>query len=285
MLPSAASNPRERLNYNAKNLTILGSLFNWLCVDEINQSSVHAMAERFGLPLPMKDFRIELRWKLYDQYHIFDNKRRQLFHIKRVWEQNYLREVLALHLATRVFDPELFVPNYLTGTYVGGWKKWKMPVPYIMTPFLQGKTVKMDFKRDPQSPLWMWFGRHHYLHVLLSLYDVEPRHFMVVEDRTVVKRLDLGLAFTKLDQKYDGFQAIFGDAAFEQNPAFQEGVAFEREGIQNNLQTNRPALISILQEFSQLEEDSIVDFNPVHFYQELKTYWRRWVPELDLGKE
>jgi hypothetical protein len=62
-------------------------------------------------------------------------------------------------------------------------------------------------------------------------------------------------------------------------------VAFEREGIKYNLQTTRPLLISTLREFSQLEEDSIVDFNPTRFIQELKIYWSKAVPELDLDKE
>ncbi len=280
--PANESKPREILNFSTKNLTSLGHMFNWLCVGDIDRLSVYALAERLGKPLTTKDFRIELRWKLYDQYHILDNKRRQLFHIKRVWEKNYLREVLALHLATRVFDPELFVPSYVTGTYVSGWKKWKVPVPYIMTPFQYGKEVKFNFKRDPGDPLWLWFGRHYYLHVLLSLYDVEPRHFLLVNEGKVVKRLDLGLGFTKLDQKYDGFQASFGDVTFEQNAMFQQGIAFEREHVLHNLLTSRPTLVSTLREFCELEEDSIVDFNPGQFCQDLTKYWCKMVPELDL---
>ncbi len=281
-MPPPDSKPKEILNFSTKNLTTLDHLFNWLCVGDIDRLSVYTMAERLGKPLTTKDFRIELRWKLYDQFQVFDNKHRQLFHIKRVWERNYLREVLALHLATRVFDPELFVPNYLTGTYMSGFKKWKMPVPYIMTEFLRGKEVKSGFKRDPSDPLWSWLGRHYYLHVVLSLYDVEPRHFLVVDEGTAVKRLDMGLAFTKLDQKYDGFLKFFGDAAFEQNAAFQKGMAIEREKVLHNLQTTRPALNSTLREFCQLEEDSIMDFNPGQFCQDLKTYWSRMVPELHL---
>ncbi len=280
--PTSTSKPKEMLNFSTKNLTALGHLFNWLCVGDIDRLAVYAMAERVGKPLTTKDFRIELRWKLVDQYHVLDKKRKPLFHIKRVWEQNYLREVLALQLATRIFDPELFVPNYVTGTYLAGFKKWRMPVPYIMTEFLSGKEVKFSFKKDPLDPLWQWFGRHYYLHVILSLYDVEPRHFLLMDGGTGVKRLDMGLAFTRLDQNYDGFQKSFGDAAFEQNSLFQKGIAIEREKVLHNLQTTRPSLCRTLGEFSQLEEDSIMDFNPGQFCQDLMNYWNRMVPELKL---
>ncbi len=279
--PPNASKTMEILNYSTKNLSTLGRLFNWLCVGDIDRLSVYAMAERLGKTLTTKDFRIELRWKLYDQFQVID-KHQQLFHIKRVWERNYLREVLALHLGIRVFDPELFVPNYVTGTYMSGFKKWKMPVPYIMTEFLRGKEVKFGFKRDPSDPLWSWLGRHYYLHVVLSLYDVEPRHFLVVDEGKGVKRLDMGLAFTKLDQKYDGFLKFFKDVPFEQNAAFQNGLAVEREKVLRNLQTTRPALSSTLRDFCQLEEDSIMDFNPGQFCQDLTNYWGRMVPELHL---
>lgn len=277
------SKSKEILHFSTKNLTALGHLFNWLCVEDIDRTSVNAMAERLGKPLTTNDFRIELHWKLVDQYHVVDEKRQPLFHIKRVWERNYLREVLALHLGINVFDPELFVPNYVTGTYMAGFKKWKSPVPYIMTEFLHGKEVKFSFKRNPLSPLWSWLGRHYYLHMILSLYDVEPRHFLVVDEGTTVKRLDLGLALTKLDQKYDGFQKSFGDDAIKQNTAFQKGVEFEREKVLHNLNTNRLLLNHTLNEFGQLEEDSIVDFNPGQLRLDLINYWGKMVPELDLG--
>jgi hypothetical protein len=265
----------------SENYATLEHIFNWLCVSAIDRVAVLAMAERLGHSLASEDISIDVRWKInYDQYQIFDSKHQQLYHIKRAWEANYLREVLALHLATRVFDPELVVPDYLTGTYAGK----KTTAPYILTTFVKGKMIKFSFKKDPGNPLWSLLGRQYYLHVLLSLYDVDPRHFLVVDEGKEVKRLDLGLAFTKLNQVYDGFQAVFKGVAFEENPAFQQGVAFEREKVLHNLQTTRPILISILSEFNQLEEDAIVDFNPSQFVYELMTYWAKVVPELDIGR-
>ena len=277
--------PGGPLQFTSKNLDTISHIFNWLCVGTIDNVAILAMAERLGHSLASEDIRIELREKIfYGQYQIFNREHRQLFHIKQAWEKKYLREVLALHLATRVFDPEMFVPDYLTGTYTGVRKKGVLAFPYIMTEFVKGKEVKFGFKRDPGNPLWTWLGRHYYMHVLLSLYDVDPRHFLLVDEGKVMKRLDLGLAFTKLDQGYDGFQASFKGVAFEQNPAFQQGVAFEREKVLHNLQTTRPTLISILSEFNQLEEDALVDFNPSQFCYELMTYWAKAVPELGIGR-
>ena len=159
-----------------------------------------------------------------------------------------------------------------------------MPVPYIMTRFLHGKEIKFGFKHDPSHPLWVWFGRHYYLHVILSLYDVESRHFLLVEEGTnkVVKRLDMGLAFTRLEQEYDGFKKSFGDEPFKQNALFQDGLSFERDRILHNLQITRPILTRTLGEFSQLREDSIMDFNAQQFCQDLENYWNKSVPELAL---
>ncbi|OLS13800.1 MAG: hypothetical protein RBG13Loki_2561 [Promethearchaeota archaeon CR_4] len=280
------SKSKEPPQLTSKNVAALDKIFNWLCVNAIDPTAISAMAERLGNPVTLTNIQIVLREKIfYSQFQIFNGNHQQLFHIKQAWEGNYLREVLALHLATRVFDPELFVPDYLTGTYTGAGKKAKLAFPYIMTAFVKGKQVKFGFKKDPESPLWWWFGRHYFLHTLLSLYDVDPRHFLLEEEdkgMKGVKRIDLGLAFTKLDQSYDGFQSAFKGVEFEKNPAFQQGFAFEREKVLHNLQTNRFAVGEILFEFTQLEMDHILDFDPNQFCQNLITYWRKAVPDLEI---
>ena len=248
---------------------------------EIDERAVYYMGQKLGLTLDNEDLFIKSNWLQYKKFIIFTVQSKSIFHIKQIWENYYAREVLGLHLGCYVLDPELFARNYLTGTYRGGfWRK--KPIPYIMTMFIQGDDINPEFRRDPEDPLWFWMGRHYYLHLALSLYDVKNRHFRVAHEGGVLKRLDLGLAFRHLDRTYNGYEEYFGSTRYQDNELFQQGWAFEKQLVQVHLAQTRDKLVSTMRGFNTLEEDDLIDFDPQLFCKELKIYWERTVPELQL---
>ncbi len=254
-----------------------------MSVSDIDEQNIFYMAQKLGITLKSEDVWIKSTWNIYKQYTVFTIHTKELFFIKRLWEKYFLREILGLHLACYFFDPELFVFNYLTGTYRSGfWRK--IPTPYLMTIYVSGDDISPEFKRDPKDPLWFWFGRHYYLHLILSLYDVENRHFKIARKDGAVKRLDLGLSFRHIDRDYDGFREYFGILRYEDNAVFQKGLLFEKQLVSMNLATNRSKFQKTMKGFSGLKEDDLIDFNPDLFCQALKIYWDKNVPELKLSE-
>ncbi len=283
-----SSNPTDVPQQSSKgyqiggNQALLGQYFNWFDVPDIDEQNIFYMAQKLGLVLNNEDVWVKSNWTTYKQYTVFTVQTKELFHIKRIWENYFVREVLALHLATHVLDPDLFVFNYLAGTYRAGFWRWKAPTPYLMTTFIRGDDIEPNFKRDPNDALWYWLGRHYYLHLILNLYDVENRHFKLAHDDGTVKRLDLGLAFFHLDRPYDGYQEYFGALQYYDNALFQQGLHFEKEMVSMHLTATRPKFLHTMQGFMRLREDDLVDFNPNYFCQALKIYWEKNIPELRL---
>lgn len=284
---SSESNPKQdehqKDRLDTDNFSRLGLIFNWMSVSDIDDQNMFYMAQKLGITLKSEDVWIKSTWNVYKQYTIFTIHTKELFFIKRLWERYFLREILGLHLACYIFDPELFVFNYLAGTYQSGfWRK--EPTPYLMTIYVHGDDISPEFKRDPKHPLWYWFGRHYYLHLILSLYDVENRHFKVSNQVGTVKRLDLGLSFRHIERDYDGFREYFGALRYEDNSSFQQGVQFEKEMVSTHLSTTRPSFLRIMKGFAGLKQDNLVDFDPDLFCRALKIYWEKNVPELRLSK-
>ncbi len=251
-------------------------------VPDIDEQNIFYMARKLGLTLKNEEVWIKSTWQTYKQYVVFTVQTNELFFIKHIWETLFLREVLALHLGSHILDPELFVSNYLAGTFRAGFWRWKAPAPYLMTGYIHGDDIKAEFKKDPEDPLWYWFGRHYYLHLILSLYDVENRHFKIAHTDGTVKRLDLGLAFRHIDRDYLGFREYFGSQKFEDNDLFQKGLHFEKEMVQMKLTTTRPKFLQTMKGFEALKTDAIVDFDTKIFCNALKRYWNKSVPDLKL---
>ncbi len=274
----------QNIQPEVSNMTRLTEIFNWMNVPDIDEQNIFYMAQKLGFKLKNEDVWIKSTWQTYKQYVVFTVQTNELFFIKRSWETLFLREVLALHLGCHVLDPELFVFNYLAGTYRAGFWRWKTPTPYLMTGFIHGYFIKGDFKKNPEDPLWHWFGRQYYTHLILSLYDVENRHFIIAQKDGTIKRLDLGLAFRNINKEYQGFTEYFGSQKFFDNKLFQKGLQFEKEIVQKKLTSTRPALLRIMNVVGTLKKDDLVDFDTKIFCEALKRYWEINVPELRLSE-
>ncbi len=284
---SSESNPKydgqQIIRLDPDNIPRLALIFNWMSVTDIDEQNIFYMAQKLGITLKSEDVWIKSTWNVYKQYTVFTVHTKELFFIKRLWEKYFLREILGLHLACYFLDPELFVFNYLTGTYSAGfWRK--TPTPYLMTIYVHGDDISPEFKRDSKNSLWYWFGRHYYLHLILSLYDVENRHFKIASKDGTVKRLDLGLSFRHIDRNYDGFREYFGALRYEDNALFQQGVQFEKELVSMRLSATRASFHRIMKGFTSLKQDDLVDFDPDLFCRALKIYWDKNVPELRLSE-
>jgi hypothetical protein len=250
---------------NPENIEILKDLFNWLSIPELSEPIIQICAEKLNTQLP-ENFLFNCTRKLHKKCEIFGLDRKPILFLKYVRDK-YIHEVLGLHIAKFFFDPELCFKNYLTGLY--GEKK---PIPYIMTTYEEGEHIgKYDI-----SEFKFLLGRQCYLHEVLSLYDVHDRHF-IVRNQNSLCRIDFGLCFESIPNKYWGFLDYLKRKKFDYDDVeFQKGYNYEKDLIINNMKGKQADLNSIIIKIGTLQRDNvIVVFYPNRFINRLIDHWSR----------
>lgn len=292
-------------------------VLNYLPVDHLDDEGVAAMARKLGTCFDCGpgDFYLKSQWTFYPRYQVFSTAApaangapggvpRPLFHVKKLWEDSPLKEVLGLHLLSRVFDRNLGPSDYVFGRYTAGKWLWKHVAWYLCTTWVDGSPLPPEFRRtgavefggrDVTGEVWRALGRQYVAHEVLSLYDVEDRHLLLAVDRVdrrvSLRRIDLGLSFAHLDYgRYRGFEQVFKRADPLDHPEFGEGVEEERAKVVAALGRSEVVsqLRAALEVVTSLRDDHPLcrfapplTFKPKQFGRQLADYWRRvvdWAP-------
>jgi len=154
---------------NNYNRDILENIFNWFSISDLSEIEIRKIADKLNFQLD-DQFLFKCTWSYYRKCTVFSlNRVPQLF-LKYIRE-NYIQELLALHLTKYFFDPELCFNNYLTGFFQNKNKQ----IPYIATTYEMGDHIG----RYDINEFRYLLGRQCYLQEILCLYDVYERHFIV----------------------------------------------------------------------------------------------------------
>lgn len=248
-----------------KNLEIIKNNFHFIEVDEISEGAVTEIGKRLGLEFNPDEISVKSDWKKFKKYFVFDKDEKRLLFIKDIWETNGFKEVIALHMAKHIFEPELVAEDYVFGFHYGRAFS-KKPQPFLATTFVPGEPLK---KRG-WEPHAFELGRQFYLHQVLSLYDCELRHFLIHNDK--VRRIDLGLGFYHLTNRYRGFEEYM-PKGLPYMRKFWRGYDFEEGKIKVMILNTRDELKRLLDELYELVEDDLIDFRPKRFVRRLERYW------------
>lgn len=235
---------------NPRNLEIFERIFNWHPIDEVSDETVKELSRMMGIPLD-EGFSMKSKWGYFKKYTISDPQDQPILFLKYV-RAHYPEEILGLHLTRYFLDPELGFQEYYTGVL----HKRRKEVPFIITTFEQGDHVGNKDINEYKFQL----GRLGYIHEILSLYDVEDRHFIVREDDSVC-RIDFGRSFEHPERKYVGFKEYLAHKKFGMNdPEFQAGYQEEKRTVKQNLQGKRTKLLDLMRNFKELRRDDEIVF-------------------------
>ena len=253
-----------------ENFYILEEIFNWLSITEVSKEEIYRMSQNLDIFLE-QDFYVKSKWGHFKKYFIFTLENKPLLFIKNVTE-HFIEEVLGLHLSIDFFNTNLTFNKYLAGIYTVGFWKFKHSIPYMMTPYEEGK----DLSKYEITKFKHELGRQAYFHEILSLYDVYDRHFIVRNDNTLC-RIDLGRSFENLNKKYLGFFDFMRSHKLQfEDEEFQRGYEQEEQLIKKNIENKKEGLIELFQSIKNLKRDNeIVTFDVNLFLEHLSNYWKQ----------
>ncbi|MHA1270089.1 MAG: hypothetical protein ACTSPY_09915 [Candidatus Helarchaeota archaeon] len=239
--------------------------FHWKSIRNINTDEIPHLAQYLGINLT-PDFKLKSNWSYYKQYDVFDINGRPIFHIKKSMGLDVFFEALALHLG-KIADPDLCPDNYLVGNYDVGFWKWKSPIPFVLTTYCHGESLK---KEEVVNYLFQ-IGRHFIFHKFLELHDVHERHFILNND--ILKRIDYDLSFRELKGKYSGFDKWIKKYSLFNRSEFLKGADSEVKLIRKNLLENKKDFKEIMSavRFISIEKTDDKLYNT--FYNNLLEYW------------
>ncbi len=247
-------------------------LLNYIELEgDINEENVVKVLEKFDiLPREPRQVHVKGNWHQFKQFHVYSLDKRPLFFIKEMWETELFKEILGLHFGIHFFDPDLCIKNYMFGRW---HRQGKEDKPVLITSYVNGNALQRKQFNDFHYEL----GRQHAFHQVLSLYDVDWRHFII--SRGTLVRIDLGRSFRNLAINYQGFWD-FNYSKLERSDAFNKGVAHEFETIRKNTERNKGHIQLLLSRLERFGDASnlFVDFSLPEFVRMLRDYWRREVP-------
>jgi hypothetical protein len=239
--------------------------FHWRTIRNIDSDEVLQLAQYLGIEFD-RDFHIKSNWSYFKQFDVFSIAGTPIFHIKKSMEKDFFYEALALHLG-RIVDPELCPKNYIVGTYDVGFWKWKSPIPFILTTYVEGPSLK---QREQLTYLFQ-LGRQFGFHKFLELHDVYERHFIIRNNLLV--RIDFDLSFREMEGKYTGFDRWIKEYKLWDYSDFVKGVNFEAITLKKNLVINKrhfQEIINAIKLMSEMEKNK----RDIHdYYNNLMKYW------------
>jgi hypothetical protein len=181
-------------------------------------------------------------------------------------EKDFFYEALALHLG-QIVDPELCPKNYIVGTYDVGFWKWKSPIPFILTTYVVGPSLK---KSEALNYLFQ-LGRQFVFHKFLELHDVYERHFILSSNSLV--RIDYDLSFRELEGKYTGFDRWIQEHRLHNQSLFLQGVNFEEKKMREKIAINKIKFREIIDTVKSISEAERNNRYLHELYGKLITYW------------
>ena len=259
---------RENIEYKRSWIELL-NVFHYLEIQgDITESNIHQILQKFKVPINKKELKVKAKWKKYKEIFVYDLQDKPLFFIKELWQPRFFREILGLHIAIHFLDKELCPSNYMFGKWN---KNKKKDIPILITSYVKGR----DFKKKELENYYFALGRQWALHEVLSLYDVDWRHFIVQQG--ILIRIDFGRCFSNLDMEYQGFWDFQYKQLLKRN-AFHEGIEHEREIINKNLSRNTGHLRYLIDKLYSLNgyKNFFIDFDIAEFIDKVRTYWEKY---------
>lgn len=239
--------------------------FRWRTIRNIDSDEVLQLAQYLGIEFD-RDFHIKANWSYFKQFDVFSISGKPIFHIKKSMEKDFFFEALALHLG-QIADPELCPKNYIVGTYDVGFWKWKSPIPFILTIYVEGTALK----KGEQLKYLFQLGRQFLFHKFLELHDVYERHFII--NRNLLVRIDFDLSFREMEGKYTGFDRWIKEYKLWDHSDFIKGVDFETTLMKKNLESNRNHFQAIMDAIRSISERDKIRRYTQEFYKNLLKYW------------
>jgi len=145
-------------------------------------------------------------------------------------------------------------------------------IPYLFTRFIKGKNISnYDITKFNFA-----LGRQCFLHEVLSLYDVNDRHFILKNDN-IIARIDFGRSFENMHKKYLGYNDYLEEKEIDfLDEALQKGYKKEKEIIKKNLEGKENELAQFVRRIKMLHLDSELIFFPIErFVNRLIDHWSR----------
>nr|MDO8112657.1 hypothetical protein [Candidatus Sigynarchaeota archaeon] len=248
----------------------LAALFHFIEIDgKITEGNIANILEKLEISVDARDLKVKANWHMFKQFHVY-NLNQPLFFIKELWQPELFLEVLGTHMGIHFFDGDLCPKEYMFGI----WKQEGKPSkPIIITTYVKGPALK----KNQFEPYLYELGRQYALHQVLSLYDVDWRHFIVQQG--ILVRIDFGKSFLELTKPYQGFWDMHFNV-LKNSPAFRDGVDFEFSRIKNNLASVKNHLAFLMQKLEALGNyrNFFLDFEMDKFLVNLKNYWKNYLP-------
>jgi hypothetical protein len=236
---------------------------------KITESSVQAILEKLDVRMDRSELKVKGIWHMFKQFHVY-NMEQPLFFIKELWQPECIREIFGLHMGIHFFDPELCPRKYLFGVWKQEAKKEK---PILITTYVKGQPLKKNQFESHEYNL----GRQYALHQVLSLYDVDWRHFIVQQG--ILVRIDFGKSFANITMPYQGFWDLKWNE-LKGNPAFRDGVDHEYTRLKANIAEKKRHIAFLIEKLEAIGayQNFFIDFNIKEFLSKLRNYWTNYLP-------
>ncbi|MHA1681891.1 MAG: hypothetical protein ACTSUE_13210 [Promethearchaeota archaeon] len=235
----------------------------------ITDDTIMSIVQEMDLNVDTSMLRIKSRWHEFKRFNVFNMGDEPFLFIKELWQVQFLLEIIGLHMGINYLDDELGIRNYMFGSWIKGGKK----KPILITTYVKGQKLTKNYKE------YMFeLGRQYAYHKVLSLYDVDYRHFIVQQG--IIVRIDMGRSFSNLDTPYLGFWEIGYDKKLKGNEEFMRGVDWEMNFLKDKMKKNQKHLNFFLDLLSNLGSgvNFFVDFDVPLFVEQLKSYWKKHLP-------
>ncbi|MHA1792277.1 MAG: hypothetical protein ACTSVI_06495 [Promethearchaeota archaeon] len=257
---------------NNLNWVELTKVLNYIEIEgKIDEDIVLEILKRLDLTIDTSQVHVKSYWHKFKQFDIYNVDKQPILFIKELWQPGFLREILGLHIGINFLDKELGPKKYLFGKWTRNNGKIK---PILITTYVKGKSLNKKKIKEHAHAL----GRQHAYHLILSMYDVHQRHFIV--NQGTLLRIDYGRAFTNLKIKYQGFWDFKHKYLLKNVPAYKVGIEKEFKILENNLKNNKKHLLLLIELLENLGNgrNFFVDFDVPKFVNELKEYWKKNSP-------
>ncbi|MBD3187610.1 hypothetical protein GF325_12320 [Candidatus Bathyarchaeota archaeon] len=227
------------------------------------------IVSRLGMEVASGELEFKCKWSKYKECNICTIDGKPMVFVKELWQVQPFREILGIHLASKFLDSTASFPDYLFG-------KWKVSgrktIPVLITPYLHGEPLgKKEFKRFHGS-----LGKQYAFHEILSLYDVDWRHFIMNNEK--LTRIDLGRCFANLDMEFAGFWD-FKIKKLTKSKEFIEQYEQERDLLSKNFACNAGKIHSLLQQVRDVGQEGnfLLDLDLGTLVDEIVHYWKAHV--------
>ncbi len=236
---------------------------------KITGKSLGTILEKLDIGVDANYLKVKGIWHQFKQFHVY-NIDEPLFFIKELWQPEFLREIIGLHMGIHFLDPELCMRKYLFG-------KWKQESgkekPILITTYVKGKPLKKSQVKSYAFEL----GRQYAFHQVLSLYDVGWRHFIVQQG--ILVRIDFGKSFANIGIPYQGFWDLKWNQ-LKNNASFLEGVNHENNLIKGRILGEKRHIAYLVDKLEAIghHRNFFIDFDVQTFVEALRRYWANHIP-------